>query len=402
MGFVAEEVKDRRSRKDFLRVTESLYQHDPHWVCPLDEEIETIFSPEKNVYFTHGEANRWVIRDASGTTVGRIGAFINRKKAFINEFPTGGIGFFECIDDQEAANLLFDTAKTWLSERGMEAMDGPVNFGENDRYWGLLVEGFTQPTFEMYHHLPYYRKLFETYGFQVYFEQTSNEMDLTRPLPERFEKIARWVMEKDGIEFKHGSWKKRWEFVKVLQEVYNDAWQYHENFTPLQDEQLRRLMKDFRFIAIEAFLPYVEIKGESAAFILCIPDLNQIFKPFKGRFPLWKKLLFLLRSRNEFAWYRKRGILTRGRVIIMGAKPKFQKHGLEAGMIISSFDYARKLGFKAIELSWVGDFNPKMERLHQATGATPIHKHITYRCPFDPARKIKRYATISRDPRVKE
>ena len=247
MGFVAEEVKDRRSRKDFLRVTESLYQHDPHWVCPLDEEIETIFSPEKNVYFTHGEANRWVIRDASGTTVGRIGAFINRKKAFINEFPTGGIGFFECIDDQEAANLLFDTAKTWLSERGMEAMDGPVNFGENDRYWGLLVEGFTQPTFEMYHHLPYYRKLFETYGFQVYFEQTSNEMDLTRPLPERFEKIARWVMEKDGIEFKHGSWKKRWEFVKVLQEVYNDAWQYHENFTPLQDEQLRRVVKNFSF-----------------------------------------------------------------------------------------------------------------------------------------------------------
>lgn len=402
MGFSAEEVTGSQSRKDFLRVPKSLYQDDSSWVSPLDEEIEAIFSPKKNVFFTHGEASRWIIRDESGTPVGRIAAFINRKKAFHNEFPTGGIGFFECIDNQEAANLLFDTAKAWLSQRGMEGMDGPINFGENDRYWGLLVEGFQQPTFQMYHHLPYYRKLFENYGFQVYFEQTSNEMDITQPLPERFEKIARWVMNKEGIEFKHGSWKDRWTFVKVLQEVYNDAWQHFENFTPLQEEQLRRLMKDFRFIAIDAFLPYVEIKGEPAAFILCIPDLNQIFKPLKGRFPLWKKLLFLLRSRNQFAWYRKRGILTRGRVIIMGAKPKFQKYGLEAGMIISSFDYSKAMGFKAIELSWVGDFNPKMERLHEATGAIKIHKHITYRCPFDPTRKVKRYATIPLDRKAPE
>lgn len=397
MGFSVEEVVGKASRKAFFGVTRILYKDDPHWVCPLDQDIEDIFKPEKNIFFTHGEAIRWILRDESGTVVGRIAAFINEKKAFSYEMPTGGIGFFECINNQEAANFLFDTAKAWLSERKMEAMDGPINFGENDRYWGLLVEGFTQPTFQMYHHLPYYKDLFETYGFQVYFEQNSNEMDLNRPLPERFEKIARWVMQKDGIEFKHGSWKTKWKYAKVLQEVYNDAWQYHENFTPLQEKQLARLMKDFRFIAIHAFLPYVEVKGEPAAFILCIPDLNQIFKPIKGQFSLWKKLLFLWRSRNEFAWYRKRGILTRGRVIIMGAKPKFQKYGLEAGMIISSFDYSKAMGFKAIELSWVGDFNPKMERLHEATGATHIHKHITYRCPFDPSIEISRYATIPMD-----
>ena len=144
------------------------------------------------------------------------------------------------------------------SQRGMEGMDGPINFGENDRYWGLLVEGFQQPTFQMYHHVPYYRKLFENYGFQVYFEQTSNEMDITKPLPERFEKIARWVMNKEGIEFKHGSWKDRWTFVKVLQEVYNDAWQHFENFTPLQEEQLRRLMKEREGESLEILRGWME------------------------------------------------------------------------------------------------------------------------------------------------
>ena len=113
----------------------------------------------------------------SGQTIGRIGAFINENKCNTFRQPTGGVGYFECIDDQKAAFLLFDTAKAWLAERGMEAMDGPVNFGENMINWGLLVKGFMPQGFGMPYNKSYYLPLFEAYGFKVYFEQYTYHLD---------------------------------------------------------------------------------------------------------------------------------------------------------------------------------------------------------------------------------
>ncbi|MCB0856448.1 MAG: GNAT family N-acetyltransferase, partial [Bacteroidetes bacterium] len=142
MNSLIKEVIDSQSRKAFLDFPRQLYANTPEWVCPPDLEIEQIFNPKKNVFFQHGKATRWILKGKENQILGRIAAFINEKKAFQGPIKTGGIGFFECVDNQDAADQLFDTAKTWLEKHGMEAMDGPVNFGENDRYWGLMVEGF--------------------------------------------------------------------------------------------------------------------------------------------------------------------------------------------------------------------------------------------------------------------
>lgn len=394
MSYEIEEVNSSRLEKIFLRLPHYIYPGDSAWVCPLEEEIQGIFNPKKNSFFSHGKAKRWVLKDTWGTYIGRIAAFINEKKAYNYPTPVGGVGFFECIDNQEAANLLFDTAKDWLDRYGIQAMDGPINFGENDRYWGLLVEGFTQTVYGMQYNPPYYRNLFETYGFQLLYEQESNLLDLNKPIPDRFARIAEWVNGKEGVEFKHADPKHPILFARAMQEIYNDAWQHHENFTPMTDTQIQGFIKEFKPIVIDIFLPYAVVKGEPAAFIVCMPDLNQIFKPLKGKFPLWRKLQFLWRSRNRFEWYRKRGILTGGRVLIMGAKQKFQRYGLEAGMIMSSKEDSRKLGFKHLQLSWVGDFNPKMQSLHKATGADRIHLHYTYRYLFDPKAPLIKPKTL--------
>ena len=111
-----------------------------------------------------------MLQDKNGKMIGRIAAFINHKKAFSEKQATGGCGFFECVDNQKAANLLFNTAKQWLSEREMEAMDGPINFGERDRYWGLLINGHQRaPIYGNAYQPAYYQSLFENYGFQVLF-----------------------------------------------------------------------------------------------------------------------------------------------------------------------------------------------------------------------------------------
>lgn len=383
MSFRITEVTNSATLKAFYEVQHLIYAGDDNWVCPLDEEIEAIFDPKQNVFFEHGRAARFILHDEKGTLVGRVAAFINDKKAHKNEVPTGGMGFFECIDNQEAANALFDAAKNYLTGHGMLAMDGPINFSENDNFWGLLVEGYSQPAYGMPYNKPYYQTLFETYGFKLFFEQISNELNIEGRLPERFEKISKWIMEKPGYEFIRPNADQLRQFALAFQEVYNDAWQFHENFTPINDAQIDRYVDKFKYIAIDAFLPFAYVEKEAAGFIISIPDLNQIFKPLKGKFGLIQKLLFLWRRRNQFEYYRKAGILTRGRVIIMGVKPKYQKYGLESGLIYSSVEKAREMGFKTIELSWVGDFNPKMRALHEGVGAKFARKHVTYRVRFD-------------------
>ncbi|HPT31253.1 MAG TPA: GNAT family N-acetyltransferase, partial [Prolixibacteraceae bacterium] len=128
-------VSNRKTNRLFLDVPRIIYRNDPTWVCPLDNDIMEVFNPLRNTYFQHGVVERWVLTDDRNKPAGRIAAFIDYNLANSWDQPTGGIGFFECINDQEAANLLFTTAQEWLKEKGMEAMDGPINFGETDKFW---------------------------------------------------------------------------------------------------------------------------------------------------------------------------------------------------------------------------------------------------------------------------
>ncbi|KAK6022496.1 hypothetical protein OSTOST_11805 [Ostertagia ostertagi] len=189
------EVTTAADKQRFLEVAIAIYKDDPQWIRPLDKDIEEVFDPQKNKFFKRGECTRWLLLDAQGQAIGRIAAFVNRQ--YKQEQPTGGIGFFECINDPEAARYMFDFCRQWLLERGMEAMDGPINFGERERWWGLLVEGFTPPLYGMNYHKPYYQALFEDYGFQLYFNQLCFGMkvicyllDICNPLMEQRISIA--------------------------------------------------------------------------------------------------------------------------------------------------------------------------------------------------------------------
>ena len=197
------EVINKKLSRKFLNVARILNRNDPNWVCPPDAIFSSIFDPKKNEYYRNGKAIRWILLDSNDQIIGRVAAFYNRDKAVKYDPPTGGMGFFECINQQEAANVLFDACFNWLQNEGMGAMDGPINFGENDSYWGLLVKGYTQPAFGMNYNPPYHKTLFENYGFKPFFEQESKHIDLTKPFPERFWKIAKWVIERNSYTFEH-------------------------------------------------------------------------------------------------------------------------------------------------------------------------------------------------------
>ena len=380
-----QEVSGKRVKKAFLQVPRILYKEDETWVCPLDKEIASIFDPDKNTYFKHGEATRWVLYDQHNQLIGRIAGFIDHNSANNYDQPTGGTGFFECINNQEAANLLFDTAKGWLKERGMEAMDGPINFGETDKYWGLLVEGFTHPSYELAYNPPYYQDLFETYGFKTYFKQEGFHLDVKKEFPPRIKRIAEWVAQKPEYEFKHFEWKSSDQFVKDFVVVFNEAWSsFKENFEPLELSYIKKTIKKAKAILDEEFIWIAYNKGKPIAIYLMYPDVNMILKHLNGRLtvPALIKLLYL----------KRRKTMTRARGVLMGVIPAFQGLGVEAGIIINLVKvFKTKPHYTEIEFSWVGDFNPKMRKIFMSVGSESAKHYITYRYLFDRNAVYKRY-----------
>lgn len=368
------EVKEEKDGKEFCNVCSRIYANDAAYVRPLDVEIEGTFNPRKNPFFSHGEACRWLLIN-QGKTIGRVAAFINQEKAYTFERPTGGMGFFECINSREAAFALFDTCKKWLTVRGMKAMDGPVNFGENNNNWGLLVEGFTQPAFGMAYNRPYYQGFFEDYGFEPLYEQYTHHFDINKPLPGRFRKIVDRVCANKSYHFEHLRIERLPDFIADFVEIYNKAWAYHENFHTISYEYVEKSFEEMRPVMEPRMIWFAYVENEPAGFIIAVPDANQIIKRLHGKMNLLATLKFL--------WYKQRKVIDRVRVIIMGVTPEHQKKGIESGLIVKSFDAVKAMNhYREAELSWVGSFNPAMIAIHKASGAKLGKKHITYRKMF--------------------
>jgi len=372
------EVKAQQDRKEFINFPKWLYKGDPNWVCILDSELKATFDPDKNRLFRQGEAIRWILRDKDGKTIGRIAAFFDRVRSSANSQPTGGIGFFEVVENKEAAFTLFDTGKEWLKSHGMEAMDGPVNFGENDNNWGLLVEGFMQQGFGMPYHKKYYRDFFESYGFRNYYEQYSYHREVFNEngeieFPPRIMKIAEWISKRPGYSFEHFKFARKRKYVDDLVNVYNSAWSvFKEDFTPLDPDIIDATFQKTRAFIDEDLIWFAYYNNKPIAFFIIFPDLNQIIKPFNGRLHIWNMV--------RFAWAKATHKMTRMRAIVGGVNPAYQNSGVESAIFYHVYQISRhKPWYKEIELSWVGDFNPKMIAIYEALGAKRAKMHITYR-----------------------
>jgi GNAT superfamily N-acetyltransferase len=373
------EVITADHKREFIELPKRLYSGDPNWVCPLDRETEAVFNEEQNAAFSHGAATRWILCDDEGKTIGRVAAFIDEIRSAANRQPTGGFGFFEVIESREAAFLLFDTVRQWLTGRGMKAMDGPINFGENDNYWGLLVDGFMQPGFGMPYNKSYYRQYFEDYGFRTYFEQYSYHKDVAsvEVFPERFRKIAEWISKRPGYSYRHFEYKSQDKFAADMVEIYNATWSvFKEDFTPLEPARLRNTLREAKAFIDPDLIWFAYHNDKPVAFFIIFPDLNQIIRHFNGRLTLWNKI--------RFVWFRATHEMTRARALVAGVHPSYQNSGIESAIFLELFRvFRKKRYYKELELSWVGDFNPKMISIYEAIGAHRAKTHLTMRYMID-------------------
>jgi hypothetical protein len=373
------EVISKRDKVEFIDFPKKLYQGDPYWVCQLDNAIESVFNPRTNQAFGHGEAVRWILKDSMNTTIGRVAAFIDKVRSSANRQPTGGMGFFEVFENKSAAFILFDTARDWLAERGMEAMDGPINFGENDNNWGLLVEGFMQPGYGIPYHKKYYRSFFEEYGFRKYFEQYSYHRDIRRAnkelveFPDRLMKIADWISKRSDYSFRHFEFWNKEKYIKDTVEIYNSTWSvFKQDFTPLDPKVLMESFEKAKAIIDEELIWFAYYNDKPISFFILLPDLNQILKHLNGKMHLLNMI--------RFFYWKMTHKMTRLRAVVGGVHPSFQNSGVESGIFLNLFNvFKKKHWLMELELSWVGDFNPRMMAIYNALGATKAKVHITYR-----------------------
>jgi hypothetical protein len=385
------EVRTKHDGKEFIDFPKELYKDDPCFVCPLDSGIESVFDPEKNHNFKHGEATRWILKDNNDRIIGRIAAFIDNVRSAANRQQTGGIGFFEVIDKKEAAFILFNTALEWHASRGMEAVDGPINFGENDTNWGLLVEGFIQQGFGMPYNKKYYKLFFEEYGFKNYFEQYSYHRDVRDPynkivqFPERIMKIAEWLSKRPGYTFHHFEFRNKEKYVKDITEIYNSTWSvFKEDFTPLDPVILEESLEKAKLIIDEEIIWFAYFNEKPIAFFVLFPDLNQILKHFNGQLHLWNLV--------RFFYFKATHKMSRMRAVVGGVHPTHQNSGVESAIFLQLYKmFKKKPWFKELELSWVGDYNPKMIAIYEALGAKKAKTHITYRYFINPDLPFIRY-----------
>jgi GNAT superfamily N-acetyltransferase len=372
------EVYTASTAKDFIQLNVLMNRSNPNYIRPLDNEVNDVFDPSKNKNFKYGEAKRWILKDDNEKLIGRIAAFTHTK--YVNkgtEFATGGIGFFDCIDDQPAANKLFDAAKEWLQSKGMEAMDGPINFGDRDKWWGLMVEGFDKaPMYGMPFNPPYYEKLFEGYGFKNYYNQYYYSMNVDDPLSERFTERHAKFKAKPGYQARNINIKNLEKHAEEFATVYNAAWAQHGEAKEITKEQVLKLFKKMKPILDPRMIWFAYYKDEPIAMFVNIPDLNQYFKYFNGKFGWIEKLRLL--------WLKKKGACKKLTGLAFGVVPKYQSLGIDSFMIKECALLVQGKGwYETYEMGWAGDWNPKMLNIYKSLGGHQSRRMITYRHIFD-------------------
>ncbi|WP_326982369.1 hypothetical protein VUJ46_19630 [Chryseobacterium sp. MYb264] len=383
---IVEKVQNETQKKEFLEFPGTLYQHDRNYIRPLNKDIEEVFDPQKNKFFKNGECERFLFRNKLNQLVGKVAVFIN--EAYCQSQPTGGIGFFDCINDQPTANFIFDHCKIWLQQRGMEAMDGPVNFGERDKFWGLLIDGFAEPLYGMNYNFPYYKELFENYGFHIYFEQLCFSRSVFADVSRVFTVMHAKHKRNPEISAVRLTKDKLGKFAKDFTEVYNKAWASHGEGKQLEETKTMKMFEKMCPIINEHISWFVYENEKPIAMWMNIPDTNRWFKYLNGKFGIWEKLKFLWIKR----WKKNEKMIG----LVFGVVPEWQRKGIEGFMIWEGTQHIRKYtDFKVTELQWIGDFNPKMIKIAENLDTEVTRKLATYRYLFNRNKIFQKHPELS-------
>ena len=383
------EVVSKKDSNQFISFPVSLYKNEEVWIRPIDKEVEHVFDPKFNPAFENGICKRWLLKQ-NGSILGRIAAFTSDKVAPTGEISkVSGIGFFDCVNDQEAADMLFDTSREWLAEQGCDHMDGPINFGKRDRWWGLLTKGFElEPNYQFNYNFPYYKELFEQYGFQVYYEHYTFRKYTQEMVHEKLRLKAEMVNQDPDykvVSFDKSNFDKQ---IADVVEIYNKAWVNHEGVSQITLEQGRIMFKKLKPILDERIMWMAYYKDQPVGFYLNMPEVNQLFKHVDGKMGMLGTLKFL--------WFKLKKKNEKMLGMVFGVIPEHQGKGVDGALVMSCYNALKKLPgqYDILEIAGIGDFNRKMLVVVKQVGGDVCKVHSTYRYQFDRSLPFERMKPI--------
>ena len=362
-----EAVSSPKMLASFIDFGHELYKNNTRYVPELFIAQRDLLTPGKHPFHEHSVVQCFLAFNDNKIT-GRIAAILNNNHNTFNKASDGFFGFFDCIDDDETASLLFNAAEKWLKQKGVNSMIGPVNLSTNETC-ALLVEGFDTPPFAMMtYNEPYYKDLLARQGFK-------KKMDLIAyhfVVAERDERRLKTVdmikdrLEKRGIVFRPINLKKFKEETDQIRGIYNAAWDKNLGFVPMTENEFKYLAKDLKLILDKDFCMVAEHNGKMVGFSLAIPDVNEILiKIKKGRlFPTGIfKLLLLKKSIKKI------------RIITLGVIEGYRKMGIETVFYADIIKQVQRKGITTAEASWVLEDNYLMNKAIQDINGKPYKKY---------------------------
>lgn len=354
----------------FIDVPWHIYADDPMWVPPLRLERRFHLS-HFNPYSKHGDWQLWIAyRD--GQPVGRISAQIDKLHRERYGFDAGHFGFMECIDDAQVFASLILHAEAWLAARGIRHVTGPFNFSINQEV-GILVDGFdTPPMIMMTHSAPWYGRLLEGQGYVPAKDMLAYKINVDFEFPPVMKAVIHRFSSK--IKLRTLQRNRLAEEMEILRDIFNDAWCENWGFIPFTEEEFVELGNTLKWLLPDEFVQIAEVEGVPAAFMVGLPNLNEVLPELNGNlFPFgWMKLIKRIKN-NE---------IRSGRIPLMGVRKEFQNTPLGLALACLIIDAPRQAGLARgideVELSWILEDNLPMRHILKSIGSKEYKRYRIY------------------------
>lgn len=369
------QLKEVSDFQQFHAVLKEVYRGNKQYVFPLQGDIEGILSA-KNSAYDGTNLKLWVVLEEGKRPVGRIAAFIDRERNKELELPAGGLGFFESIENDQVAELLFEAAEGWLRAEGMHAVDGPINFGERDKFWGLLVKGWYRPLYQETYNPPYYQRMFEDRGYVAH-EQCLTMRGVVSEFPgERLAGLAARVKERYGLYTKQIDKNDLPTAANDFAEAYNAAFNHWPYFKPMSGEDVLPTFKEMKPI-MDPHLTCLAYNKEDRPIGMAglIPDINCFMKGVNGKLD-WKGLpRFLYRLKLQKQPRNCKGIA-------FGIVSEYQRMGVYPLMVDAMFQSGNQHNsktYKYVDMATIRGHNEVMVKTCEKMNTKVHREHIAYR-----------------------
>lgn len=373
-------VSDKAQREQFITFPWKVYADDPNWVPPLISERKQFLDPDHNPFFEHAQATFYLAL-RNGRRVGTIGAFTNHLYNQVHDANAGFFGFFEVLDDPEAAAALLATAQTQLKADGHDELIGPMQYSTNDEL-GLLVDGFDDPPrILMTYNPPRYQGYIEAAGFEKAMDLWAYAMDIAAvraSMSEKVKRVSMKIRQRYDLTLRTVNMQDFDNEVARIKDMYNAIWQRNWGFVPMTDGEVELLAQNLKQIIDPDFVPILERDGRAVAFGIALPDLNQPLlkaypRPGKPEVLTLLKMLWHWKVRPSMTWVR---------AWALGVLPEVQGLGLESLLLLELSETAYRKGYPYGEMSWILENNTRIQQTISQFGAEVYKTYRIYKKPL--------------------